>query len=113
MAVLCIDGVVCVLTVVTGLYSRDNVHTPIYLTPTQAIITVVIGSLMTWLIWSFLSVNWMWLSIGLMAISFINLARLVLQALVERRIRPDNGYGDIMTIAYGVAYTVFYLKYVS
>lgn len=103
----------CVLAVVTGLYSRDNVRTPTYLTPTQSIITVVIGSLMTWLTWSFLSVNWMWLSIGLMAISFINLASLVLQALVARRIHPDNGYGTLSAIAYGVAYTIFYLKYVS
>lgn len=103
----------CVIAVITGLYSRDNVRTSTYITPTQAIITVVIGSLMTWLIWSFLSVNWMWLSIGLMAISFINLARLVLQALVERRTHSDSGYGAIIAIAYGVAYTVFYLKYVS
>lgn len=102
-----------VLAVVTGISSRDKVRTSTYITPTQAIITVVIGSLITWLIWSFLSVNWMWLSISLMAISFINLARLVLQVLVERRTHPGNGYGAIMAIAYGVAYTVFYLKYVS
>lgn len=107
--------VLCVLALITELYSRDNVRTPTYLTPTQSIITVVIGSLMTWLTWSFLSVNWMWLSIGLMATTFLNLARLVLQALVGRRTTPDNcyGYGAIMAIAYGVAYTVFYLKYVS
>lgn len=103
----------CVLAVITGVYSRDKVHTSTYLTPTQAIMTVVIGSLMTWLIWSFLSVNWMWLSIGLMAIAFLNLSRLVLRALVDRRTIPDNGYGTLLAIAYGVAYTVFYLKYVS
>lgn len=103
----------CVLAVVTAIYSRDKVRTSTYITPTQAIITVVIGSLMTWLIWSFLSVNWMWLSVGLMAIAFLNLARLVLQALVERRTIPDNGYGTLIAIAYGVAYTIFYLKYVS
>lgn len=103
----------CVLAVVTGIYSRDKVRTSTYITPTQAITTVVIGSLMTWLIWSFLSVNWMWLSIGLMAISFIKLARLVLQSLVECRTTLDNGHGAIMAIAYGVAYTVFYLKYVG
>lgn len=103
----------CVLTVVTGIYSRDRIRTSTYITPTQAIITVVIGSLMTWLIWSFLSVNWMWLSIGLMAVSFLNLSRLILQALVVRRTIPDNGSGIIMAIAFGVAYTVFYLKYVS
>lgn len=103
----------CILAVVTGIYNRDKVRTPTYITPTQSIITVVIGSLLTWLIWSFLSVNWMWLSTGLMAIAFINLARIVLQVLVERRTQPDNGYGTIIAIAYGVAYTVFYLKYVS
>lgn len=103
----------CVLAVVTCIYSRDKVRTSTYITPTQAIITVVIGSLMTWLIWSFLSVNWMWLSVGLMAIAFLNLASLVLQSLVERRTIPDNGYGTLISIAYGVAYTIFYLKYVS
>lgn len=103
----------CVFAVVTGIYRRDNIRTSTYITPTQAIIIVVTGSLMTWLIWSFLSVNWMWLSIGLMAVSLLNLARLVLQALVVRRTTPDNGCGVIMAIAYGVAYTVFYLKYVS
>ena len=103
----------CVLSVVTRTYSRDKVRTSTYITPTQAIITVVIGSLMTWLIWSFLSVNWMWLSIGLMAISFSNFAHLVLQTLVERRTAPYTGYGTIMAIAHGVAYTVFYLNYVS
>lgn len=103
----------CVLAVVTGVCSRDKVRTSTYITPTQSIITVVIGSLMTWLIWSFLSVNWMWLSICLMSISFLNLSRLVLQALVLRRTTPDNGSGVIIAIACGVAYTVFYLKYVS
>ena len=92
-----------VLAVVTGIYSRDMVRTSTYLTPTQAIMSVVIGSLMTWLIWSFLSVNWMWLSIGLMAIASLNLSRLVFQALVDRRTIPDNGYGTLISIAYGVA----------
>lgn len=105
--------VLCIIAAVTGIYGRDKFRTSTHITPTQAIITVVIGSLMTWLIWSFLSVNWMWLSIGLMSVSFLNLARLVVQALVVRRTTPDNGSGAIMAIACGVAYTVFYLKYVS
>lgn len=103
----------CVLAVVTGIYNRDKVRTPIHITPTQAIITVVLGCLMTWLIWSFLSVNWMWLSIGLMAIALSNLARMVMLSLVERRTPQDSSYGSLIAIAYGVAYTVFYLKYVS
>lgn len=102
----------CVLAVIVGVSNKDSVRTSTLLTPSLSITSVAVGCLMTWLIWSFLSVNWMWLSIGLMAIAILNMVRLTMQVLLERRTIPDNGSGTILAILYGIAYTVFYLKFV-
>lgn len=102
-----------VLATFSGIRDHGKPTKSSYITNGQAITHIIVASLMTWLIWSFLSVNWMWLSIGLMAIMILNCARIILQAVITRRTQARSGYGVIITIAYGIAYTVFYLKFVQ
>lgn len=100
-----------VLSVVIGINNKNKPKVTTKLSTGQSILMLVIGGLMTWLMWSFLSVNWMWLSIGLMAISFINLGRMLL-CVMAGKISPEHDYGFVLAICYGIAYTVFYIQYV-
>lgn len=84
------------------------------LSPTESVIGLLVGSLMTWLIWSFLSVNWMWLSTGLMAVTLLSLARLTYYcAILRKRVDDKSSYGTFICLVQGVAYTIFYFKYVA
>lgn len=101
------------VALVAGLASNNKLAEVKYLSTGQVIMSLVVGSLMTWLIWSFLSVNWMWLSIGLMALSFVNLARMTFYcAILRKTVSDKTSYGTFICLVQGVAYTIFYFKYV-
>ena len=101
------------LATISGIRNYGKVAVSSYITSGTAIVSVAVAGLMTWLVWSLLSVNWMWLSIGLMAITFLNCASMLFQVLVIRKTQADQGYEVLSTIASGIAYTVFYLKFVQ
>lgn len=105
--------VLLVVAFVSGLASKDKSIEVKHLSPAEAVTALVVVSLVTWLSWSLLSVNWMWLSIGLMAVSILSMVQMTYYcAILRKTVSGHSSYGTFICIVQGVAYTIFYFKYV-
>lgn len=105
--------VLSILALIGGIKRYGEPSRVVHYTTSHVVFGIIVCSVMLWMQYTLLSVNWMWLSYALMTVAILNSSKMLFEMIFLRSSKSaDPRYGTLMIILTIIFYTIFYIKFV-